>query len=29
MDSAEGVRKSLEVVELEQRVSSLEEKAKS
>jgi len=29
MDLAEGVRKSLEVVELEQRVSSLEEKAKS
>ncbi len=29
IDLAEGVRKSLEVVELEQRISSLEEKAKS
>jgi hypothetical protein len=29
MDLAEGVRKSLEVVELEQRLSALEEKAKS
>ncbi len=29
MDLAEGVRKSLEVTELEQRISALEEKAKS